>query len=107
MVRKLREHHRKMGKGKVAQGNKTRSKKDPGIPSMFPGKQEFIDRIKSERELERQNRTRSIATKDNELLASRASVASTETESSSNVDEWTWYIRIDYISGPSSRILIE
>lgn len=54
--KKLAEHHRKLNKERKNKPRRTKASilaKDPGIPSMFPGKEEFVSRSLNEREKEK------------------------------------------------------
>lgn len=69
MERKLREHRRKLNKSvKVHK----RSRKDPGIPSAFPQKSEFVKQMQEEREKEKLQRKLAIARNDMNSLAMQA-----------------------------------
>lgn len=57
VTRKVSEHRRKMRKG-AAHPHKagSKNKKDPGIPKEMPQRDEFIERLKQDRELEREQK---------------------------------------------------
>lgn len=69
--KKVKEHQRKVRKeGKMTQHKKPR--KDPGLPSMMPGKEEYVARMQQEREKEKIQRQALLAKNDLHALAQEA-----------------------------------
>lgn len=57
VVRKVAEHRRKMRKAsKDNNHGKKAGQKDPGVPREMPGRDEFVERMRRERELEKEQR---------------------------------------------------
>ncbi|PJF18083.1 hypothetical protein PSACC_02105 [Paramicrosporidium saccamoebae] len=75
--KKMREHNRKVAKDAKSKGHK-KGRKDPGIPSMLPGKEEFVRKMQEEREKEKMQRQIAIANNDLNSLARRAAVQAQE-----------------------------
>lgn len=54
--KKVKEHHRRLNKGKGKKTGKAVSKRDPGIPQAFPGKEAFVAQMEEAAQLERQQK---------------------------------------------------
>lgn len=67
----MREHRRKLNKdSRLAKHKKAR--KDPGIPSMLPGKEEFVQRMREEREKEKHQRQMAAERNDMHRMVQQA-----------------------------------
>lgn len=84
VVRKVKEHRRKLNKGSIG-GNSNKSKKDPGVPRNIPNRESFISTMKAEAEREKLNRREAIAKNDLSRLALQAQ----ERQNSMKIDDIT------------------
>ena len=57
VTKKVAEHRRKMRKAaKDSNHHRKQGHKDPGVPKEMPGREEFVERMRRERDLEREQR---------------------------------------------------
>ena len=69
----MREHRRKLNrKTKEGKARRKNSRKDPGIPTMLPGKETFVAKMQAEREKEKMQRKIALARNDLSGLAAHA-----------------------------------
>lgn len=78
--KKVREHNRKVRKESKKMPQHKKNRKDPGLPSMFPGKEEFIAKMQQEREKEKAQRQAMLARNDLQALVQDAADRAKEHE---------------------------
>lgn len=70
IIRKVKEHNRKARKEEKAKGNK-RKPKDPGIPNLFPFKEQLLKQIEERREKDKEDKEKRKAEKTKEKSRKR------------------------------------